>query len=86
MSSWVSEQGEWVVDRQTHLQPPAGVPDEIARPLKKLKEDVLPGNNLMEHMSDIMELSGHDAMMGFAHDCAPAMAASLPESFRSMFV
>ena len=86
MASWLSNLGDWAVGRQKCLQPPAGLPDEIARPLKKLKEEVLPDNNLLEHLSDIMELSGYDAMMEFAHGCAPAMAASLPESVKSMFM
>ena len=86
MASWLRNLEEWAVGRQKCLQPPAGLPDEIAHPLNKLKEEVLPDNNLLEHLLDIIELSGYAAMMEFARGCAPAMAASLPESVKSIFI
>ena len=77
--------GGWAASRKLFVQSPSQLDDEVARPLKKLKEDVLPGSSLLEHMSNIMELSGYDAAYEFALDCAPAMVPSLPDCVRSMF-
>ena len=77
--------GAWAISRSMFSQPPPELPDMVARPLKKLKEDLLPENSLVEHMSDIMHLSGYDAAYAFALDCAPAMVSSLPDCARSMF-
>ena len=85
MSRWLGELGAWAISRSIFSTPPSELTDSLARPLKKLKEDLWPDSSVVEHMSDIMHLSGYDAAYDFALDCAPAMVSSLPDCARSMF-